>query len=50
MSPLLLKLNRFSFNEKKDRYPLSSGDEITLKRFKECVSDSEYMQVFCFYS
>ena len=50
MSPLLLKLNRFSFNAKKERYPLSSGDEITLKRFNQCVSSAEYMQVFCFYS
>ncbi|EEQ17380.1 hypothetical protein yinte0001_12280 [Yersinia intermedia ATCC 29909] len=46
----MLKLNRFSFNEKKERYPLSSGDEITLKRFNQCVSSAEYMQVFCFYS
>ncbi|CNH28481.1 Uncharacterised protein [Yersinia thracica] len=50
MSPLLLKLNRFSFHKKKEPDPLSFGDEVTLKRFKECVSDSEYMQVFCFYS
>ncbi|AOF00157.1 hypothetical protein ATE40_013165 [Serratia surfactantfaciens] len=39
-------MNRFSFIEKKERYPLTTSGGITLKRFKECVSSARRKQVF----
>ncbi|PHY68691.1 hypothetical protein C3460_13535 [Serratia marcescens] len=39
-------MNRFSFIEKKERYPLATSGRITLKRFKECVSSARRKQAF----
>ncbi|KAB1579996.1 hypothetical protein F7687_16580 [Serratia marcescens] len=39
-------MNRFSFIEKKERYPLLTSGRITLKRFKECVSSARLKQAF----
>jgi hypothetical protein len=39
-------LNRFSFIEKKERYPFATSGRTTLKRFKECVSCTRRKQAF----
>ncbi|PYA49447.1 hypothetical protein DMW52_24640 [Serratia marcescens] len=39
-------MNRFSFIEKKERYPLATSGRIALKRFKECVSSARRKQAF----
>ncbi|TXE28648.1 hypothetical protein FOT62_20980 [Serratia marcescens] len=39
-------MNRFSFIEKKERYPFATSGRTTLKRFKECVSCTRRKQAF----